>query len=374
MKLAFISMTLQYSWGGADALWTQAADTAIHQGDQVWLAIPAKKVGHPRIAGLLDQGAGLYLRTGHASRPTPRMRLREIAGSLVGRQSLTAALDRFRPDAVVLCQGGTFDFLVEPVLCDWLEHRHVPCLVICQANADHAGVSAADRDYALGFLSAARAVVFVSRHNHRLAERQLGATLSRALVIQNPIARTFPLLPWPPGPDLALAAVARLESFDKGLDALIPALAGALHDEPGWRIDFFGEGPDRGYLENLARIHGIASSVHFAGFAQDVAAVWRDHHLLLLPSRIEGCSLAMMEAMSCGRPVLATAVGGVDEWIEHDVNGFVCSSTQVDELVPALRHAWARRADWPAMGRRAAEQARLLVDPAPGLKLLQSLA
>ena len=92
--------------------------------------------------------------------------------------------------------------------------------------------------------------------------------------------------------------------------------------------------------------------------------------MMLLPSRFEGCSIAMMEAALCGRPVLATPVGGVDEWIVDGETGFVAKDISQAALVDALRRAWLARADWAQMGSAAKQRAHQLLDPQSGDKLL----
>jgi glycosyltransferase involved in cell wall biosynthesis len=80
----------------------------------------------------------------------------------------------------------------------------------------------------------------------------------------------------------------------------------------------------------------------------------------------------MLEALACGRPVLATAVGGVSDWIVAGENGFVCDETDVAALTSTLRRAWSLRATWPQLGIGAARTAARL-DPNPECALLAAL-
>jgi len=80
----------------------------------------------------------------------------------------------------------------------------------------------------------------------------------------------------------------------------------------------------------------------------------------VLPSRGEGLSLAMLEAMMCGRPVIATDVGGCREVLEEGVTGFIAEDASEDALGRALERAWAVRSKWQAMGASAHQKAKEL--------------
>jgi glycosyltransferase involved in cell wall biosynthesis len=97
-----------------------------------------------------------------------------------------------------------------------------------------------------------------------------------------------------------------------------------------------------------------------------VGSIWASHHALVLPSRYEGLPLSLVEAMLCGRPSIVTNVSGNTELLEDNVTGFVAAAPMPTFLDEALERAWARRADWQAIGAAAARQVRELVpsDPA----------
>ncbi len=74
----------------------------------------------------------------------------------------------------------------------------------------------------------------------------------------------------------------------------------------------------------------------FAVFAT-VPDIWAANHLLVMPSRFEELPLAMVEAMLCARPVVATDVAGHKEIIEEGVTGFLGLMLQQQ---PALQRHW----------------------------------
>jgi glycosyltransferase involved in cell wall biosynthesis len=99
-----------------------------------------------------------------------------------------------------------------------------------------------------------------------------------------------------------------------------------------------GDGPDRGSLECLAREHGLLpGSVEFLGNVNDPLSLYQAADIFLLTSDWEGTPNVVMEAMACGVPVVATAVGGVPDLIENNRNGLLASKGDLGGLVCLLQ-------------------------------------
>lgn len=75
--------------------------------------------------------------------------------------------------------------------------------------------------------------------------------------------------------------------------------------------------------------------------------------------------LALIEAMLCGRAAIVTNVPGNAELLEEGVTGFIARAPDVVSLDEALERAYVCRADWQAMGERAAEAIRRQIPPDP---------
>ncbi len=84
-----------------------------------------------------------------------------------------------------------------------------------------------------------------------------------------------------------------------------------------------GDGPLRQELVGLTKQLGLEQRVHFLGFRSDVCALIELLLILLVPSLSEGSLLVVLEAMSAGIPILASAVGDIPDQIEHESEGLL---------------------------------------------------
>ncbi len=277
--------------------------------------------------------------------------------------SLAAHLTARRTDLVVVSQGDNYDGLHFGHLCRKLK---IPYALISQKAADHFWPPDESRLYRREVFEGAARCFFVSEHNRRLTEDQIGAGLANASVVRNPylVGRDGPL-PWPGREEecLRLACVARLYVLDKGQDILLRVLAREKWKGRSLHVSFFGRGVNAESLANLAARLGVRN-VSFEGQTRDVPGVWREHHALVLPSRAEGLPLALVEAMMCGRPALVTKVGGNAEVIGNRVTGFLAAPDE-DSIDAALEEMWAGRGELREMGSRAAQSIRELVPANP---------
>jgi glycosyltransferase involved in cell wall biosynthesis len=89
--------------------------------------------------------------------------------------------------------------------------------------------------------------------------------------------------------------------------------------------------------EEQARLEAMkVDGVQFTGQVEDAVPYLQASDLFVLPSSTEGLSNSMLEAMSCGLPVLATTVGGAPDVIEHQVSGWLIPPEDIDALRQGL--------------------------------------
>jgi glycosyltransferase involved in cell wall biosynthesis len=120
----------------------------------------------------------------------------------------------------------------------------------------------------------------------------------------------------------------------------------------------------RNLLERLAQRSGLADRVVFAGH-KTVEEIWASNHVLVMPSRNEGLPLAIVEAMLCARPVIATDIAGNSEVVEDGITGFLAGAPTVPSVANAMERFWVRRAMMEEIGKAGAKKIRQLVPPDP---------
>jgi glycosyltransferase involved in cell wall biosynthesis len=196
--------------------------------------------------------------------------------------------------------------------------------------------------------------------------RTLGVTRDRLHLVPNGVpgvdGTSVPtdvakLLDLPPGTPL-VGFVGRLAP-EKAPDAFLRMAWLVANAHPDAMFVVIGSGPMRTELEQTVRAFDIAGRVHFLGERYDVRALLPSLALVASTSRAEGMPLALMEAMAAGVPVVAHAVGGVPELIEHERSGLLVGpgdTAQMAAYVEALLRDPSRRASLGACARSRAEQ------------------
>ncbi len=122
----------------------------------------------------------------------------------------------------------------------------------------------------------------------------------------------------------------------KDLPTLVRAFAAARAVLPGLRLVLAGDGPERGAAEALVDALGVRSHVRFIGWVSDLPAFYSSLDLFALSSINEGTPVAVIEAMAAGRAVVATAVGGVPDVVQHGESGLLTPSGDVEAMAAAL--------------------------------------
>ena len=372
MRFLFVTAMTGYPWAGSEELWGRAAMHLVGEGHAVSALVPR----WPRLAAPLERlaaaGAAVRMRT------APRFGLghRVVAklGRLLGRRESEDVrwMRSQRPDLVCISNGNFFDGLPYLQAC---AESGLPFASIVQANGEFLWPDDDLADRILAVYRRARRTFFVSHANRGLVERQLGAAIEASEVVRNPfnVARDA-RADWPAEDGVTrLACVARYDPSAKGQDLLFDVLAA----EP-WRsrpvtLSLFGAGPMERSMRRLVARRGLDGKVAFRGHVSDIRGIWCGHHALVLPSRYEGLPLALVEAMLCGRPSIVTDVAGNAELLEDGVTGFVAAAATARHLGEALERAWARRAEWRAMGEAAAVAVRRQVPEDPALDFARRL-
>jgi sugar transferase (PEP-CTERM/EpsH1 system associated) len=141
------------------------------------------------------------------------------------------------------------------------------------------------------------------------------------------------------GLPIAATVVGTIGRLDPVKDqaGLIVAFSGLAESGSNLILAVVGEGPSRLALEGEIRRRGLSDRVRLFGERGDVPTVLRALDVFVLPSRAEGMSNTILEAMATGLPVVATDVGGNPELVEPEVTGRLVPSGDPGALEAALR-------------------------------------
>ena len=142
----------------------------------------------------------------------------------------------------------------------------------------------------------------------------------------------------------AVVYVGRMD-LTKGLRELVEAAAKLHPSRPALHVFIVGDGADRAAIENAIVSNHAADYIHlFPGCAFDEVAIWMTAaDLVTLPSYMEGCPNVVLEALACGRPVVATNVGGIPEILDESCGRLVPPRDSVklaDALAAVLDLSW----------------------------------
>jgi len=189
----------------------------------------------------------------------------------------------------------------------------------------------------------------VARYARRLAGSR------PVYVIPNAVAPPAAAIPPSEQRRPRIVGVGRL-SREKGFDLLIQAFARIAPWFPDWSLQILGEGPQRGELEDLADSLGVRDNVQLAGWVERPEPALLEAGVFVLPSRYEGFPNALLEAMACGLPCVASACeSGPAEIIRDGVDGLLVPPENVDAMAEALKQLLSDDAKRARLGQRAVE-------------------
>ncbi len=161
-----------------------------------------------------------------------------------------------------------------------------------------------------------------------------------------------------------ILSVGRL-SQEKGHADLVAALGHlrSLAPDLSFRLVLVGDGPERTRLEEDARARGLSERVVFAGHHADVRPFYALADVLVLPSYSEGSPNVLLEAMAAGLPVVATAVGGVPEIVEHEESALLVAPRDEQALAAAVARILSDAPLARGLAAKAAELAAVRFSP-----------
>jgi glycosyltransferase involved in cell wall biosynthesis len=349
MKIAVISSVPGTPWAGSEELWYQTSLKLLQAGHQVITSIFQINGSCTQLDNFKANGGIINFR-----KPLGNGRIHVLKHQYI---SAFKKVFEWNPDGIVLSLGSMTDLALYPDLLRHLnKNTTAKVVMISLFNSDYIHMDAGLRGLLASYCRRTDHFVFVSHHNHLLAERQLAMKFKKVSVFSSPVSYlgTYEELPWPEDNSvIQMACVARLSVIPKGQDVLLESLSGEQWKNRSWKLNIYGRGEDEDYLKELISMYGLSDKVSFTGFVGDTRDIWKKNHLMVMASRAEGLSLAVLEAMICGRICVVTDVGGHGEVLQDSVSGFLAESAMPKYFEAALERAWAMQSQYNQIAGKA---------------------
>jgi glycosyltransferase involved in cell wall biosynthesis len=351
-QILFLSTLNGDAWGGSEVFWFTMALALAKQGHAVtvaWLDWPERAAKNEQ---LLQAGCTVIPLPNHrfATNPLQKILRKKKAAGILKKNILAK---QYRQ--VIISQSGFEDITHAPfnALLGLLPHY-----ILLYHNYNLQQRLSASRSAALQkWAGGADLNLGASQQIFDAMPQMAGFEMANTAILYNPIGFEPPTAPtaWPPlqQGQYVFAVLAQLDCRRKAQDVLINALAHPKWRERNWQLWLYGEGKDRGMLENLIQTNGLQDKIFLKGHTSNPKAVLAQMHVLLQLTHIDAMPIAVVEAMSMGRPCLVTKVGDMPQWVTDGFNGWLADAATVADIDDILERAWQLQHNWPQMGERA---------------------
>jgi glycosyltransferase involved in cell wall biosynthesis len=350
MKCVYIISTNK-QWGGSEYLWYKMAMSFKIRGLDV---VFATKYKSDNVDYLASEMRHIDLNLRFSELNIIQRVINKIFPIFQRTDFLTNAMLKDNPCSVIISQGNNVGSEDMFQLCmDFNFKYYVITQLVTELNYQY--INEQRRQELIHGYENAAGTFFVSEQNKKLHEKLLGYSCLNSKVIFNPLnldelpaEMEFTNL----SRTLNCAIVGRIEFFHKGLDVLLEVISIEKWRRRDILFNFYGDGPHIELLRCYVRKENL-SNVIIHGHTLKVSRIWSENHVLLLPSRMEGQSVSLSEALACSRTVVATNVGGVAEWIHDNENGFIAKYCTTDSIDDAMERMWYCKHDLQNMGIKA---------------------
>lgn len=222
--------------------------------------------------------------------------------------------------------------------------KNIPAVFTAHGWAFTSGVSPAKRIIYAAIehimLGITKRVICVSEFDRQLAKRFFLHNYNRIVTVHNGIVdKTFNTdivsehsLP------LNLASVARFSHQKNNMELIRAVEQINKLCSCSLQLNMVGDGPLLSEAQAYVTSHHLENDVHFLGRRTDVDDILNQNDIFCLISNYEGLPISIIEAMRAGMPIIASDVGGVNELVQDDVNGFLIPRGNISELVEKLKY------------------------------------
>jgi len=350
VKKSIVFISTNSIWGGSEVLWTEAAVKMKARGNKV---AAVAGYGFDNVQSCIDgQDSFFCLSERYKTLPLSKLALNKAGfGKFKPTDRLQEYLVARSPNLAIISMGNNMEGMDYMQLC---VKNNIPFITIVHLVVVSIWPMMSDEkiEQIRLLFDQSRMNCFVSKQTKRMHEMFIGQIGANSKIIYNPFTKKEnKAVNYPPLIDgqYKVALLGRIENYHKGYDLLIDVLSQQKWKDRNIVFDIYGDGPHRNLLKRLVSLHGI-SNLNIKDYVDSIAEVWQTHHILLMPSRLEGQSLTLIEAMNFKRTCVVTQVSGVEELIEDGKSGFIAAYPSSAAIDQALERAWEKRDNWEQMG------------------------
>lgn len=284
-------------------------------------------------------------------------------GGMLHAEWVKACVRLIRREHVAIIHAHEFDANVHGTLVAFLTGTPI----IATVHGKHYYWTALRRRIAYRVVSRYAAMVAVSHDLKDFIAQRVGIPRNRITVVHNGVSALPPISQEDvhickaeleiPSDDQVIGIVGSLYSV-KGHRYLFDAVPDVLERFPDTTFLVVGRGELEVALKEQVERLGVAKKVMFLGLRQDVSRLLAIMDIFALPSLSEGLSMAILEAMMAGKPIVATRVGGNPELIEEGRTGLLVEPENSQALVKALERLLESKQATRQMGMCGREKAQ----------------
>src|SRR6266511_2430743 len=367
MRILIVTQT--YSYGNGQASFTiHLAEGMVQQGHQVMVITPSTRMKYYSIRQngvLVEKVAALHMSVLHPTiyiTPFPAYRvkqlLREFQPDVVHIQDhyflCSAAVNEARRLQIPLI--GTNHFLPENLLPFFRKHPTVQYLFTIPLWQMMLAVF---NKLDLATVPSKTAARILQDQQIRIPVRAISNGVDTHRFHPDPetdrlsIRRKYHLA----ADRILCLYVGRLDG-EKGLDTLVEAISLLPRDD--FQLAIIGYGLYGQSLEKQVQALGLEGRVVFIGFGEPeyLPAIYNSTDIFVMPSPEELQSIATLEAMACGKPILAANGRALPELVEAGVNGYLFQPIQPEDAARKMNQLMEEREKWSAMGQASFERSQ----------------
>jgi glycosyltransferase involved in cell wall biosynthesis len=142
---------------------------------------------------------------------------------------------------------------------------------------------------------------------------------------------------------------------EKNIELIIQAFVSIKKDDDKINMLIVGDGPERKKLEALVVLNNLTTNITFVGFQNNVATWLNKAEIFVMSSTTDAMPTALMQAMACELICISSEVGNISDLINHQENGFLYESNDLEALTNLMRNALKKRTDYLILRKEARE-------------------